>query len=146
MIVLDTNVVSALMRRVLEEAVRDWLDRQPAQAVWTTSITVLEVRTGLESLEAGERRTALERAFEMLLRDDLGERVLPFDVPAANLAGAIAADRRRTGRTVEVRDIQIAGIVMARHATLATRNQRHFEGYGLALVNPWGGGAPLGRE
>ena len=146
MIVLDTNVVSALMRRVLDPAVRDWLDRQPAQSVWTTSITVLEVRTGLESLEAGERRTALERAFEMLLRDDLGERVLPFDVPAANLAGAIAADRRRTGRTVEVRDIQIAGIVMARHATLATRNQRHFEGYGLALVNPWGGGAPLGRE
>ncbi len=146
MIVLDTNVVSALMRRVLDPAVRDWLDRQPAQSVWTTSTTVLEVRAGLESLEAGERRTALERAFEMLLRDDLGERVLPFDVPAANLAGAIAADRRRTGRTVEVRDIQIAGIVMARHATLATRNQRHFEGYGLALVNPWGGGAPLGRE
>lgn len=139
MIILDTNVVSALMRRAPDPVVLDWLDRQPAESVWTTSITVLEVRTGLESLDPGERRTALEEAFEALLREDLGERILPFDVPAANQAGAIAADRRRTGHTVEVRDIQIAGIALARRATLATRNIRHFEGCGLALVDPWGG-------
>lgn len=140
MIILDTNVVSALMRRAPDPVVRDWLDRQPAESVWTTSITVLEVRTGLESLDPGERRSTLEAAFEALLREDLGERILPFDVPAANQAGVIAADRRRTGHTVEVRDIQIAGIAMARHATLATRNLRHFEGCGLALVDPWGDG------
>lgn len=145
MIILDTNVISALMRRRPDPLVRDWLDRQPGESVWTTSITVLEVRTGLESLDPGDRRTALEQAFDALLRSDLEERILGFDVAAANVAWAIAGARRRAGRTIEVRDIQIAGIARVRHATLATRNARHFEGLGLALADPWGEGAPLGE-
>ncbi len=142
MIILDTNVISALMRRRPDPPVRDWLDRQPGESVWTTSITVLEVRTGLESLDPGDRRMALEQAFDALLRSDLEERILAFDVPAANAAGAIAGARRRAGRTIEVRDIQIAGIAMVRHAILATRNTRHFEGLGLPLVDPWDERAP----
>lgn len=146
MIILDTSVISALMRRRPGPLVRDWLDRQPGESVWTTSITVLEVRTGLESLDSGDRRTALEQAFDAVLRSDLEERILAFDVAAANVAGAIARARRRAGRTIEVRDIQVAGIAMVRHATLATRNTRHFEGLGLPLVDPWGEGAPATGE
>lgn len=137
MIVLDTNVVSALMRREPDPVVVAWLDSLPAESVWTTSVTVFEVRLGLEILEAGRRRRQLEEAFAKTLEEDFENRVLPFDEASAQAAGRIAAERRRAGRTVEVRDVQIAGIVKARKATLATRNTRHFEGCGLVLVDPW---------
>lgn len=137
MIVLDTNVVSALMRRDRDEIVVAWLDGLPAESVWTTSITVFEVRLGLELLAAGRRRRLLEEAFKKALDEDLEGRVLPFDEAAAQSAGRIAAARQRAGRTVEIRDIQIAGIAAARKATLATRNLRHFEGLGVTLVDPW---------
>lgn len=137
MIVLDTNVVSALMRREPDPLVMSWLDGLPPESVWTTSITVFEVRLGLEILEAGRCRRLLEEAFATALEEDFEGRVLPFDQAAAQAAGRIAAERRRAGRTVEIRDVQIAGIVNLRKATLATRNTRHFEGCGLVLVDPW---------
>lgn len=137
MIVLDTNVVSALMRHEPDPIVVAWLDGLPAESVWTTSITVFEVRMGLEILAAGRRRHQLEDAFAKALEEDLDGRVLSFDPAAAQAAGRIAAERRRVGRTVEFRDVQIAGIVNVRKATLATRNTRHFEGCGLVLVDPW---------
>jgi predicted nucleic acid-binding protein len=136
-ILLDTNVLSALMRRDPESRVVAWLDRLPAESVWTTSITVFEVRFGLKLLAEGKRRRALEEAFAQALEEDFENRVLPFDSTAAQAAGRIAAEHRKAGRTVEIRDVQIAGIATARKATLATRNLRHFEGLGLALVNPW---------
>jgi len=136
-IVLDTNVVSALMRSEPDPNVVSWLDSLPAESVWTTSVTVFEVRLGLEILVAGRRRRQLEEAFAKALEEDFESRVLPFDQPAAEAAGRIAAEQRRAGRTVEIRDVQIAGIVKARKATLATRNLRHFEGCGLTLVDPW---------
>ena len=137
MIVPDTHVVSALMRREPDPIVVAWLDSLPPESVWTTSVTVFEVRLGLEILETGRRRLQLEEAFAKALDEDFEGRVLPFDQSAAQAAGRIAAERRRTGRTVEIRDIQIAGIVNIRKATLATRNTRHFEGCGLVLVDPW---------
>jgi toxin FitB len=136
-ILLDTNVVSALMRRDPEPAVVAWLDDQPAESIWTTSITVFEVRTGLELLKPSRRRQQLERAFEGLLADELDGRVQSFDEPAALAAGSIAAKQQSAGRTVEIRDVQIAGIATARKAILATRNTRHFEGLGIILVDPW---------
>jgi predicted nucleic acid-binding protein len=136
-IVLDTNVVSALMRLEPDPLVVAWLDGLPPESVWTTSVTVFEVRLGLEILETGRRRRQLEEAFAKALEEDFEGRVLPFDQSAAQAAGRIAAERRRAGRTVEIRDIQIAGIVNIRKATLATRNTRHFEGCGLVLVDPW---------
>jgi predicted nucleic acid-binding protein len=136
-IVLDTNVVSALIRREPEAVVVAWLDRLPSESVWTTSVTVFETRLGLEILPTGRRRRELEDAFARVVEEDLEGRVLPFDQAAAHAAGRIAAERRRSGRTVEIRDVQIAGIVSARKATLATRNTRHFEGCGLALIDPW---------
>lgn len=137
MILLDTNVVSALMQRVPDPVVVTWLDNQPAESVWTTSITVFEVRTGLELLEPGRRRRELEEAFDELLAEELGGRVQSFDQAAALAAGSIAADQRRGGRSVEVRDAQIAGIASARKATLATRNVRHFDGLTVDPVDPW---------
>lgn len=137
MILLDTNVLSALMRSAPDGEVVTWLDRQPYQSIWTTSITVFEVRFGLELLPRGRRRRFLEAAFSQVLAEDLESRVVLFDRPAAEAAAQIAAERRSVGKPVEIRDIQIAGITRARRATLATGNIRHFEGFGLDLVNPW---------
>ncbi len=137
MILLDTNVVSALMQRAPDPGVVSWLDDQPAESVWTTAVTVFEVRTGLGLLDAGKRRRELEQAFEQLLEEELEGRVQAFDQRAAVAAGVIAASRQRAGRSVEIRDVQIAGIASARRATLATRNLRHFDGLGVTLVNPW---------
>jgi len=137
MILLDTNVVSALMRQDPEPVVVSWLDDQPAESIWTTSITVFEVRTGLELLKPGRRRQQLERAFDELLAEDFEGRVQPFDQAAALAAGSIAAKRQSVGQTLEIRDIQIAGIATARKAILATRNLRHFDGLGIDLVDPW---------
>jgi toxin FitB len=137
MIVLDTNVLSALMRQEPDAGVVAWLDRLPPESIWTTAITVFEIRFGLQILESGRRRQSLERAFAAALAEDFDGRVLPFDEPAAEAAGRIAAERRRAGRTIEIRDVQIAGITAARKASLATRNTRHFEDLGLSLIDPW---------
>jgi predicted nucleic acid-binding protein len=141
MILLDTNVVSALMRRDPEPAVVAWLDDQPTESIWTTSITVFEVRTGLELLKPGRRQQQLERAFDELLAEDLEGRVQSFDQAAAVAAGGIAAKRQSSGQTLEIRDIQIAGIATVRRAILATRNIRHFEDLGIDLVDPWSAAA-----
>ncbi len=137
MILLDTNVLSALMKDAPDPTVVDWLDRQPAESVWTTSITVFEIRMGIELLEPSRRRRQLDSIFSQLLEEDLEGRIQPFDHTAGIAAGAIAADRQRAGRVVEIRDVQIAGIAKSRHATVGTGNTRHFEGTGVALVNPW---------
>lgn len=137
MIVLDTNVLSALMRTEPEAAVLGWLDRQAPDAIWITAVTVFEVRMGLTLLPAGRRRRALETAFERLLAEDLQHRVLGFDASAATRAAALAAARQSAGRSVDLRDTQIAGIVSARRATLATRNLHHFRDLDVAVVDPW---------
>jgi predicted nucleic acid-binding protein len=136
-ILLDTNVVSALMQKVPDAGIVSWLDSQPSESVWTTAVTVFEVRFGLEILTKGRRRQRLEEAFARALAEDLEGRVLPFDDAAAHAAGVLAARRRQAGRPVETRDVQIAGIAASHRATLATRNLRQFDGLGLALVDPW---------
>jgi predicted nucleic acid-binding protein len=136
-IILDTNVISALMRREVESAVLDWIDGLPDQSLWTTAVSVFEVRFGLELLPPGRRRRSLEEEFAQVLDEDLEGRVLSLDIAAADRAASAAARHRRGGRTFEIRDAQIAGIALAQKATLATRNTRHFSGIGLALVDPW---------
>ena len=140
MIILDTNVLSALMRTIPDAAVLHWLDRQPAASVWITSITLFETRFGLALLPAGRRRQVLEAAFDDLLREDLENRILDFDSGAATAAASLAAARQKSGRPVDMRDTQIAGIVVARRATLATRNIRHFVDLKISIIDPW---APL---
>lgn len=136
-IILDTNVLSALMRTAPDAPVVAWLDRQPAESIWITSITVFEARLGLVLLPQGRRRRALEAAFARLLEDDLENRVLDFDSAAATSAASLAAERQKAGRPADMRDTQIAGIALARHATLATRNVRHFLDSKVPVVDPW---------
>jgi predicted nucleic acid-binding protein len=136
-IILDTNVVSALMQRTPDVAVIDWLNQQPAESIWLTSITIFETRFGLALLPKGRRRDSLEDAFDRLLSEDLDKRILDFDVPAASAAATVAAARQRAGRPVDMRDTQIAGIAVSRNATLATRNTKHFADISVEIVNPW---------
>ncbi len=137
MIILDTNVLSALMRTAPETEVVRWLDRQPAESIWITSITLFETRLGIALLPKGRRRQLLELAFDRLLAADLEHRVLDFDSAAAAEAATLAAARQRVGRPVDMRDTQIAGIALARRATLATRNVRHFQDLSVAVIDPW---------
>ncbi len=140
MTVLDTNVLSGLMQSLPDPVVRDWLDRQRMESVWTTSVTVFEIRTGIQRMPAGRKRRQIEDAFDLIVTEDLEGRVLPFDRAAAEEAGQWAAARRRAGFADDARDLQIAGIVLARRAILATRNVRHFHRLGARVVNPWAEG------
>jgi predicted nucleic acid-binding protein len=137
MIVLDTNVLSALMRRTPDKSVVSWLDGQPCTSVWTTSITVLEIQFGLQMLAKGKRRSLLMATFEAVLSDQIGRRIAAFDTAAAQRAGELMASRHKKGRPVELRDTMIAGIVLAHRASLATRNTPHFEDLSVPVVNPW---------
>jgi predicted nucleic acid-binding protein len=115
----------------------DWLDHQPAESVWITAVTLFEACLGLALLRAGRRRKALEAAFNQLLLEDLEGRVLDFDRPSAEAAATLAAERQRQGRAVDIRDTQLAGVVIARRAKLATRNIKHFSDLSVEVVNPW---------
>lgn len=126
------------MRARPDPEVTAWLDRQPAQSIWITAITVFEARFGIAMLAPGRRRQEIERALTKVLREDLEERVLGFDAASAECAATLAAERRRSGRPVDFRDTQIAGIVLARHGSIATRNTQHFEGLSVPVINPWG--------
>ena len=137
MSILDANVLSALMRKLPDAAVVGWLDRQPAESIWITSVTLFEARLGLALLPDGKRRPALASAFARLLEEDLRNRVLDFDTGAAIEAAELAARRQRAGGPVDIRDTQIAGIALARHATLATRNGRQFADLEINVIDPW---------
>ena len=137
MIVLDTNVISALMDAPRNAAVVAWMDDQPETSVWTTSITILELRFGIEKLAKGRRKDALAMALADVLRCELDGRVLGFGEAEANEAAALMARRRAAGRPAGVNDDMIAGIVRVNRETLATRNTRHFEDAGIPLVDPW---------
>jgi predicted nucleic acid-binding protein len=137
MIILDTNVLSAMMRRDVDPTIRDWLDNQPPESMWVTAITVFEVRLGIEILAKGRRRKQLEEDFVQTIAEDFDGRVLDLDQAAAEKAAALCAERRLRGRPVDMRDTLIAGIAVSRRAQLATRNLRHFEDLEVAVINPW---------
>ena len=137
MIILDTNVLSALMQQTADPQVVAWLDDQPAESIWLSSITLFEARYGLALLASGQRKNLLKERFEELLQKDLQNRVLLFDANAATQAAELAAQRKASGRPVDMRDTFIAGIALARRATLATCNMRHFDDLSVPVVNPW---------
>jgi len=137
MIVLDTNVLSALMQQEPDARVVSWLDGQAAESIWISTVTLFEARYGLALLASGRRKKVLLQRFEQLLEEDLENRVLSFDTHAATLAAQLAADRKARGRPVDMRDTFIAGIALARRATLATRNTRHFDDLSVPVVDPW---------
>jgi toxin FitB len=137
MVILDTNVLSELMQQRANQVVQRWLDRQAELSVWTTSITIFEIRYSIELLPRSRRRASLEAEFERLIEDDIQGRIVPFDAQAATVAAGLMAERQRTGRSGDLRDTMIAGIVIASHATLATRNIRHFDDLSVPVVGPW---------
>lgn len=137
MILLDTNILSELMRAAPEAAVEQWLADQPAVSVFISAITEAELRYGLALLPPGKRRSALAVEIENMLREDFSGRILPFDSPAAIAFAEIAAERRQAGRPISQADAQIAAIARSRGAALATRNVLDFEGCGIEIVNPW---------
>jgi predicted nucleic acid-binding protein len=137
MIILDTNVISALMRDIPDETVIRWLDRQQRASIWTTSINVFETRFGLYTMPTGKRQAAMMPLYERVLSDMIQGRIALFDSEAAQQAAELHAQRKTRGRPGELRDTMIAGIVLAQHAKLATRNVKHFEEIAPSVVNPW---------
>jgi predicted nucleic acid-binding protein len=136
-IILDTNVISELMLPQPEVRVIQWLDRQPQTSIWTTSITIFEIRFGLQTMPVGKRRATLAGSFERWLGEVIQKRFAGLNETAAELAASLAAARPDRGRPGDLRDIMIAGIVLASHATLATRNVKHFDDIASSVVNPW---------
>ncbi len=137
MIVLDTNIVSELLRPAPEPKVEAWLAAQDGGQVYLTAISEAELRYGVAILADGKRRDALAGAIDAMLREDFRDRILPFDSAAAEAFAAIAAERRGAGRPISQFDCQIAAIGRAQGATVATRNARDFEGCGIEVVDPW---------
>lgn len=137
MIILDTNVVSELMQKKPSPAVVDWLDAQAPEAVFVTSITLFESRYGLAVLPDGSRKTRLRQRLDSVISEDLEHRVLPFDSQAADRAANLAAERKRLGQPVDIRDTFIAGIAIAHGAVVATRNIRHFADLPVPVMDPW---------
>lgn len=137
MIILDTNVLSELMKMSPDARLIDWLDRQPRTSVWTTSVTILEIRFGLQILPLGKRRNLQMEAFDIVLEKKIERRIAAFDLAAARLAADLMSERQKAGRPGELRDTMIAGIALATNASLATRNTKHFENLRVQVINPW---------
>lgn len=137
MIILDTNVLSELLRPAPARQVERWLSAQDGAKVYFTTIGEAELRHGVAILPAGKRRTALATAIEGLLEEDFRDRILPFDRAAARAYAIIAAARRAAGRPIRQFDCQIAAIARARDAAVATRNTNDYEGCGIELIDPW---------
>ena len=137
MIILDTNVVSELMKNAPEPRVREWARLQRGDQLATTATTVMELRAGVEKLLQSRRRRELDASLDWALDDLLGGRVLNFDRRAACAAAKWHGYCRRIGRPIQTTDAQIADVAISRNIPLATRDMRDFEGIGVKLINPW---------
>ena len=137
MFVIDTNVVSELMRPKPMPTVAAWIVKRNAQEIYLTAVSEAELRYGVAIMSAGKRRNALEVAMNRWLELGFRERILPFDSGAAQTYAEIAAARRDAGRPISEADCQIAAICRSRGAVLVTRNVRDFRGTGIKLIDPW---------
>lgn len=134
---LDTNVVSALLRAAPETAVLAWFARQPPETLFVSAVTQAEMLLGARLLPAGKRRAALEKALRATFDEDFSGRILPFDSAAVPAYVDIVSARRAAGRPISQFDAQIAAVARQHGARLATRNVDDFEGCGLIVVDPW---------
>jgi toxin FitB len=137
MFILDTNVLSAMMRLQLESKVAAWISAQPAELLFTTSLSQAEVLSGFAIMPDGRRRRDLEAAARTMFLEDFDGRVLPFDMKAAAVYAEVFASRRRAGRPASTIDLMIASVARSHGAIIVTRDTNGFEDCGLALVNPW---------
>lgn len=138
MIVLDTNVVSELLRPTPTSRVAEWYIGEAAPEAFISAVTEAELRYGVEIMPAGRRREDLAATIEELLERQFIGRILPFDTAAAKAYATIAAGRRAAGRPIQPADCQIAAIARSRGAAVATRDSRGFEGTGVDVIDPWG--------
>ena len=138
MVLLDTNVVSELMKAEPAGDVMAWINAAPTAALFVSTITQAEILYGIALVPSGKRRDALSRAARAVFDNSFRGRILPFDSDAAEAFAALAAERRQAGQPISQADAQIAAIARSRGATLATRNIKDFEGCGIEVVNPWG--------
>jgi hypothetical protein len=136
-ILLDTNVLSELMKPAPANSVVDWVASQPAASLYTTTITQAEVLHGILLLPPGKRRKAFENAAEVMFAEDFAGRIIPFGSDAARFYAEIAVERRRSGRPISHFDAQIAAIARSTGAPLATRNVADFHDCGIEIVDPW---------
>jgi hypothetical protein len=136
-VLLDTNVLSELLRAQPDPTVLAWFAAQDQHQLFVSAVTQAEMLLGARLLPAGRRRAQLQDAMDALFRDDFAGRVLPFDAAAATTYAPVVAARRRAGRPISQFDAQIAAIAATRRAALATRNTADFEGCGIVLHNPW---------
>lgn len=139
MIILDTNVISEMMRPAPAPQVEAWFAANPASALFTTALSQAEILYGLALLPAGKRRNALRAAIKSVFDEEFAGRVLPFDAEAASVYADLAAARRKAGKPISQIDAQIAAIARSRGAALATRDGRDFADCGLTIVDPWSG-------
>jgi predicted nucleic acid-binding protein len=137
MIVLDTNVLSELLRPKPDNNVMAWIAQQPRTALFTTTITRGEIGYGVQLLSAGRRRQALKTAIGAIFNEDLAGQILSFDSDSADLYAEIAASRKRSGKPISQFDAMIAAVTRSRGACLATRNVKDFGDCGIELINPW---------
>src|SRR5688572_5131740 len=137
MIVLDTNVLSEVLKPAPDGRVMVWLKAQPRPSLFTTSVTRGEILRGIRILPDGQRRQGLWDAALKIFNDELAGQVLNYDSDAADLYAQIGAIRRAAGRPISQFDAQIAAVARSRGANLATRNVKDFEGCGIDVINPW---------
>ncbi len=137
MIVLDTNVLSEIIKPVPDPGVLEWVDSVPAYETAVTAVTVAEILYGIGRIPEGERRRKLMTALETIFDKDFGGRILAFDADAAVEYAALVLKRETVGRPISMSDAQIAAVCRVHEHTLATRNERDFEGTGVRIVNPW---------
>ncbi len=137
MIILDTNVISELMREEPHENVRVWVASQKPTNLSLTAIAIAEIQRGLARLPKGKRRSTLESNFSAFITEAFGDRILSFDEEAAYIYGGMAAKREKEGFNIDAVDLMIAAIVKSQNASIATRNTKDFEGCGIKIINPW---------
>ncbi len=137
MIILDTNIISEIMRPAAEERVMAWLRKQPLKLLATTAVTVAEIRYGLGRLPEGQRRRNLEERFRSFLTRGFYDRIMAFDAAAAEAYSLIVVARERAGRPIDAFDAMIAAIARMNGASVATRDVSGFEGCGVDIINPW---------
>jgi predicted nucleic acid-binding protein len=137
MLMLDTNMLSEIMRSEPEQKVADWIVRQPSDELFTAAVCQAEILAGLAIMPSGRRRAELEEAARSMFADDFAGRVLPFDIEAATAYAEVFAARRKAGRPSGTIDLMLAAIARVRGASVVTHNVADFEGVGVAIVNPW---------
>jgi predicted nucleic acid-binding protein len=137
MIILDTNVISEVMRSPSSGPATDWVENQVAEALAITAITVAEILYGIRLLPPGKRQAGLDSVFRAFLDRGFGDRIMVFDQAAAEVYPNVMITRRRAGLPIAPLDAMIASIALSRGADIATRDTAGFRGCGIRVINPW---------